>query len=63
MSDSIVTHSDNIVTDSASEQPEEPASPSAEILPTRFIPWIPVLAFAQILCIFANFFSVFSLTG
>ena len=63
MSDSIFKDSDNMVTDSASEQPEEPATPSAEILPTRLIPWIPVLAFAQILCIFTIFFSVFSLTG
>ena len=63
MSESIVTESDNVVTDSASELPEEPASPSAEILPTRFIPWIPMLAFVQVLCIFTIFFSVFSLTG
>ena len=63
MSESIVKDSDNIVTDSASEPQEELDTPSAEVLPTRYIQWIPVLAFAQILCIFTIFFSVFSLTG
>jgi hypothetical protein len=53
----------DIVTGSASEQPEEADTPSAEVLPTRYIPWIPVLAFVQILCIFTIFFSVFSLTS
>jgi len=55
--------SDIMVTEQASEQAEEVDVPSSEVLPARYIPWIPVLAFAQIFCIFTIFFSVFSLAG
>ena len=55
--------SDNSVTSPMSEQAEEFETPSEEVLAVRDIPWIPLLAFAQILCIFAIFFGVFSLTG
>jgi len=50
--------SDNIVTDSAIEQSEEADIPSAEVLPTRYIPWIPMLAFAQVVSISVIFLFV-----
>ncbi|HJY77661.1 MAG TPA: hypothetical protein VKE95_13570 [Burkholderiales bacterium] len=45
-----------------SEQAEEFETPSEQVLATRHIPWVPLLAFAQIVSIFTIFFSVFSLT-
>jgi hypothetical protein len=59
--------SDTVVTQQASEQIEEAQQaeeddvPSSEVLPTRYIPWIPVLAFAQIVCIYTIFYSVLTL--
>ena len=61
--------SDIMVTEQATEHVEEVEhvdevdAPSSEILPSRYIPWIPVLAFVQIVCIFGIFFSVFTLSG
>ena len=43
-----------------SEPAEEFQAPSEQVLATRDIPWIPLLAAAQIVCIFAIFFGVFS---
>jgi hypothetical protein len=54
---------ETIATPPMSEQAEEFDTLSEEVLAARYIPWIPVLAFAQILCIFAIFFGVFTLTG
>ena len=45
------------------QEVEEVEVPSAEVLPVRYIPFIPVLAFVQILCVFTIFFSVFTLSG
>ena len=61
--------SNTTVTEQTSKQPdeleqvEEVDVPSSEVLPVRYIPWIPVLAFAQVACIYAIFFSVFTLTA
>ena len=50
--------SDNIVTDSATEQSEEADTPSAEVVPTRYIPWVPVLAFLLIGCMSIIYLSI-----
>ena len=60
MSDTIVTQQPQVEN---AQQVEEDDVPSSEVLPTRYIPWIPVLAFAQIVCIYAIFYSVFSLSN
>jgi len=60
MSDTLVTQQAQVEN---AQQVEEDDVPSSEVLPTRYIPWIPVLAFVQILCIYAIFFSVFTLSS
>jgi len=60
MSDTIVTQQPQVEN---AQQVEEDDVPSSEVLPTRYIPWIPVLAFAQIVCIYTIFYSVFSLSN
>jgi hypothetical protein len=52
---------DTIAIPRMSEQAEEFDAPSEDVLAVRLIPWIPVLAFVQVLCIFFIFFSVFTL--
>lgn len=60
MSETIVTQQAQVEN---AQQVEEDDVPSSEVLPTRYIPWIPVLAFAQIVCIYTIFYSVLTLSG